>query len=75
MSFDVDFRPRHGDGSRGGTITLSSMRRAVNNDHCYYAVPVVIPDEPETSRDDRMLAVRQARKSVRRAIRTIVSKC
>ena len=74
MSFDADFRPRHGDASQGGTITLSSKRRAVNNDHYYYAVPIVIPDEPEPSRDGRMLTVRRARKSVRRAIRTIVSK-
>ena len=70
---DVDYQPCHGDATQDGAITLSSKRRAVNNDHSYYALPVDVPVDLLTSHDHRQLAVRHARRSVRRAVRRIVS--
>ena len=70
---DVDYQPCHGDATQEGAITLSSKRRAVNNDHCYYAVPMEVSVDPLPSRDYRQLAVRHARRSVKRAVRRIVS--
>ena len=70
---DVDYQPLHVDATQEGAITLSSKRCAVNNDHSYYAVPVEVPADPFPSRDHRQLAVRHARRSVKRAVRRIVS--
>ena len=70
---DVDYRPCHGDTTQEGTVTTSSKRRAVNNDHGYYAVPVEVPVDLLTSRDHRELAVRHARRSIKRAVRRMVS--
>ena len=70
---DVDYRPCHGDYNQDGAIIISSKRRAVNNDHGYYAVPVEVPVDLLPSRDHRQLAVRHARRSVKRALRRIVS--
>ena len=70
---DVDYRPCHGDSNQDGAITISSKRRAVNNDHGYYAVPVEVPVDPLPSRDHRQLAIRHARRSVKRTVRRIVS--
>ena len=71
--FNVDFRRCHGDASCGGSIALSSMRRSVNDDHNYYAMPVEIPDDPVRTCDQREMTVRLVRKSVKRAISKIVS--
>ena len=70
---DVDYQPCHGDATQEGAVTTSSKRRAVNNDHGYYAVPVEVPVDPLPSRDHRQLAVRHARRSVKRAVRRMVS--
>ena len=70
---DVDYQPCYGDATQEGTVTTPSKRRAVNNDHGYYAVPVEMPVDLLTSRDHRQLAVRHAKRSVKRAVRRMVS--